>query len=113
MIKTVGLFHLPEGVEPELYWQEHTGKHAREILENASDLVKGYVISRVRSPLVGTAKFWGMVELWFEDETARAEFDRRTSAANIGGSEAHFEDYVRDFSAMDVEECVIRPVSYD
>jgi hypothetical protein len=110
VIKTVGLFELPSDIDAEEFWREHTVAHARNLAERAGDLLQGYVISRVRAPLAGEPKFWGMVELWFADEQARAEFDRVTSDSGLGDDETHFEEYVREFSAVEVEEhVVIRP----
>jgi hypothetical protein len=110
VIKTVGLFELPSELDSDEFWHQHTISHAQELAELTSDLLLGYVISRVRAPLVGKPKFWGMVELWFADENARAEFDRRTSQSGVGGDGIHFEDYVRAFSAVEVEEhIVVRP----
>ncbi|MFT4081515.1 MAG: hypothetical protein QM638_02920 [Nocardioides sp.] len=107
MIKTVGLFELPTDLDPDLFWRQHVISHADEIARQGGDLLKGYVISRVASPLVGDPRFWGMVELWFEDEAARAEFDRVTDESRFGEAETHFEQYVRNFSAVEVQSHVV------
>ncbi len=111
MLKTVGMFRLPKGKDGDEFWDEHVGTHAARIVEEAGDLLRGYTVSRVRLPLVGEPAFWGMVELWFDDEQDRAEFDRRTDAIEMGPG-PHFEDYVAEFSAVEVEERVVVPAPH-
>ncbi len=109
MIKTVGLFELPEGVDQEEYWRDHVVGHSQEMLELGGDLLRGYIINRFRAQNIGRAKFWGMVELWFDDEAARTAFNERTSIARFKDSDVHFEDFVVDFSATEVQEHVVIP----
>ncbi|MBI2832383.1 MAG: EthD family reductase [Chloroflexi bacterium] len=68
MIKRVTCWSLREGVDPDDMWKFWTGPHAAIAKKVFGNRMKKYTTSRVIKTLRGEPKFWGVVELWFENE---------------------------------------------
>ncbi|MFC1965339.1 hypothetical protein ACFLVW_00610 [Chloroflexota bacterium] len=93
MIKQISVFSLPEGTDPEELWKYHTQVHALDVKNAGGSLLKKYVLNRVIKVTHGEPKFWGVVELWFENEETHKEFNERTRETKVANGKAMIEDF--------------------
>ena len=93
MIKRISVYSLPEGTDPEAFWKYHTEVHALDVKNAAGSLLKKYVINRVIKVTHGEPKFWGVIELWFENEEAFKEFNKRTLKTKVANGKAMIDDF--------------------
>ena len=68
MVKRVGVFSLTEGKDPDETWKYWVETHATNVAKLPS--IRKYIINRIAKVVKGETKFWGIVELWFDNEEA-------------------------------------------
>ena len=93
MFKRISVFSLLEGVDPDEFWKFHTEVHTPEVKSAGGSLLKKYVLNRVIKVTHGEPKFWGVVELWFDNEEAFKEFVKRTLAFKVANKKNSFDDF--------------------
>lgn len=81
MLKRVGIFSLPEGTNPDEF-SKYWDKHAADFKKVPG--LRKYVINRVTKVIKGEAKFWGLVELWFDSEEAHDQAHSTPEAKRDG-----------------------------
>jgi uncharacterized protein (TIGR02118 family) len=107
MVKRVSVYTLPKGVDPDAFWKYHTEVHAVDITQAAGQRLKKYVLNRVIKVEKGEPKFFGLIELWFENEEVLIDTfaDLRTQKAASGKSIVDdFQSRVIEYFAATVEE---------
>lgn len=80
MVKVISAYSLPNDQDPEKFWKYHTQIHAEDVKKAAGPLInklKRYTINRVEKVDDGEANFFGFSEMWWEDESALKEFEKR------------------------------------
>jgi len=65
--KYMGFYSLPQGTDPDKFWEYHTREHAVHSVDSFDDYLEYYVINRVSRVIKGQAVCFGVVELWFAD----------------------------------------------
>jgi uncharacterized protein (TIGR02118 family) len=86
LIKTVGIFSLPPGTDPDAFWKYHTEVHAADVKKAAGPGLKKYTISRVTQVKGGDLRFFGMVEMWWENkEEMDGYWARQAKVKNAAG----------------------------
>jgi len=74
MLKRVGIFSLPEGTDPDEFWNSWVHTHAPKFKKVPG--LRKYTLNRVTTvvkgdgKLKGDVKFYGLAELWFDSEEA-------------------------------------------
>jgi hypothetical protein len=87
MIKRITAFSLASGKDPEKLWQTWV-EHAMALKEVPH--LKKYVINRVTKILPNrdgskpNAEYYGIVEMWFDNEEAQAEADKEMGEITKG-----------------------------
>ncbi|MFC1989417.1 EthD domain-containing protein [Chloroflexota bacterium] len=93
MYKTVSIFSLPEGTDPEEFWKYHTEVHATDVKKAAGNTLKKYVLNRVVTVERGEPKFWGLIEMWWENKEARGEYPKRSESVKTASGKTPLEDF--------------------
>ena len=113
MFKTIAVYSLPEGADPDKFWKYHREVHAPDVKKGFDKSLKRYVIHRITKMIAGKPSFYGFVETWYDSEEA---FNRAFKRANESvktpeGKTAHedFRSHVTDFFWAIVDEEVIVP----
>lgn len=113
MIKRIGLYSLPEGTDPEDFWKFHTEIHSSDVRKAFGSKVKKYVINRVVEVVRGESKFWGMVELWFEDQESMDEAHAMLKKMRTSDGKTLWDDFesrvTSRFSAIVEEKEILLP----
>ena len=94
MYKTITVYSLPEGTDPEEFWKYHTEVHALDVKKVAGPLLKEYVINHVIEVIRGEPKFWGLIEMWWESKQAREEYFERAEYVKAASGKTPLEDFV-------------------
>ncbi|MBI2958054.1 MAG: hypothetical protein HYY32_04340 [Chloroflexi bacterium] len=77
MYKSISTYLIPKNVDPQEFWEYHTGPHARDVVGGAGPELKRYVVNRVTDVIRGEMQFWGLIEKWWESKESRDEYLRR------------------------------------
>lgn len=107
MIKSVSIYSLPKGTDPEEFWKYHTEVHARDVARLAGKGLKKYVINRVTEVRFGEPKFWGMIEMWWESEEAKDAYFKIANVTKTPSGRSIPDDFkvrVTDQFGAQVEE---------
>ena len=93
MIKRITAFSLASGEDPEKLWQAWLA-HAMALKDVPA--LKKYVINRVSKILPNrdgskpSAEYYGIVEMWFDNEAAQVEADRAMGEITKGLAKDEF-----------------------
>ena len=112
VIKSVGLYSLPAGTDPDKFWKYHTEVHAADVKRVVGSGLKGYIINRVIRVAKGEPKYWGLIEMWWESEQARVETGKGLKALKTPEGKTladDFETQVIGHATNWMEEAVILP----
>jgi hypothetical protein len=93
MIKTMGVYSLPDGTDPDEFWKYHTGVHAADVRKAAGPGLKKFVINRVVQVKRGEPTFWGVIEMWWENEEAMEGYAKRAAAVITATGKTPIEDF--------------------
>ena len=107
MYKTMSVYSLPEGTNPDEFWKYHTEVHAMDVKKAAGSTLKKYVINRVVNVTRGEPKFFGLIETWWESKEARDEFIESVQTIKAANGKTIMEDFrsrVISGFAVNVEE---------
>ncbi|MFC1993069.1 EthD family reductase [Chloroflexota bacterium] len=112
MIKRVGIYALPEGTDPDKFWEYHKKVHTVDAMRVGGPRLKRYVISRVTKVIKGEQKYFGMAETWWdsEEEMNQAfEVDASIDKASSGKSvRDDFHSQVTNHFLAVMEEYVVK-----
>jgi hypothetical protein len=93
MYKTMSVYTLPEGTDPDEFWKYHTQVHAIDVKKAAGPTLKKYVINRVIDVLRGTPNFFGVIEMWWESKAAREGYSERAKLVKTATGKSPPEDF--------------------
>lgn len=94
MIKRVSVCWLPEGADPDRFWEYHTKVHAVDAARVAGPRLKKYVINRITRVVSGTPTFFDLIETWWDDEQEMHQaFDVELHAAKAASGKTIMEDF--------------------
>ena len=94
MYKTMTVYSLPEGTDPDEFWKYHTQVHALDVKNAAGPLLKKYVVNRVLDVSSGQPKFFGLIELWWASKEAREEYyGKRVKTFKLASGKTPPEDF--------------------
>jgi len=93
MYKTISVYSLPEGTDPDEFWKYHTEVHARDVRKAAGPELKKYVINRVVEVIRGEPKFWGLIEMWWESKEERDKYPEKAARVKAATGKTPPEDF--------------------
>ena len=93
MYKTMSVYALPEGTDPDEFWKYHTQVHAADVKKAAGPTLKKYVINRVVEVMRGEPKFFGVIEMWWESKEARDGYAKRAQTVKTATGKSPPEDF--------------------
>ena len=105
--KYMGFYSLPQGTDPDNFWEYHTREHAVHSVDSFEDYLEYYVINRVSRVIKGQSVCFGVVELWFADReclTKGFEAHKRVILPNGRNVSEDFNVRVADAFGYVVEE---------
>jgi uncharacterized protein (TIGR02118 family) len=107
VIKSISVYSLPAGTDPDEFWKYHTEVHAKDVVKIAGPALKKYTINRVVEVRFGQPKFWGVIEMWWESKEAARDYIKRASLIKTPNGKGIPEDFgsrvIEQFGAQ-VEE---------
>ena len=93
MIKTISVYSLPKGTDPDEFWKYHTEVHGADVRKAAGPGLKKFVINRVTQVLRGEPKFFGVIEMWWESREAMDGYPARAAAFKTATGKSPLEDF--------------------
>jgi uncharacterized protein (TIGR02118 family) len=93
LYKTMSVYALPEGTDPDEFWKYHTQVHAADVKKAAGPTLKKYVINRVVEVMRGEPKFFGIIEMWWESKEARDGYAKRAQSVKTASGKSPPEDF--------------------
>ena len=104
MVKRIMIFKLKDGVNPDKFWKFWDEEHAQTFKKLPA--LKKYVLNRVTKIVKGEPKYWGLVEIWAENEEAYEKTHKDHPIVKELSSHGFSEQITDTFTAW-VEEKVI------
>ena len=113
MFKVMSAFALPEGTDPEEFWKYHTKIHAEDVKKAAGPSLKKlkkYVVNRVTNVVEGDAKYFGIVEMWWDNAEALQEYVKVSRNYKTASGKSPMDDFlsrVKPVWSIEMEEANI------
>ena len=104
MVKRIMIFKLKKDIDPDKFWEFWNNTHGQTFKKFPP--LKKYVINRVTKVVKGEPRFWGVVEVWYENEEIY-ERARENSPIIKQVSSDGFDEQIEDSFTAWVEESVI------
>ena len=111
MVKRVFICSLPEGTDPDQFWDSYKA-HATDVMRQTAGCgLKKYTINRVTGIVQGAPLFWGMSETWWESEEAAEKAFEGMKTTMLPNGKTFAEDFwgqICNGFSVEVEEFVAR-----
>jgi hypothetical protein len=113
MYKVMSAFALHQGIDPEEFWKYHTQIHAEDVKKAAGPVLKRlkrYAINRVARVWDGEPKFFGIVEMWWEDAEGMRDYYRTAKSYKTASGKNPMQDFmsrVDTIWSIEIEEANI------
>jgi len=120
MVKRMSIYSLPEGTDPDKFWDYHKNIHAVDALKVFGPALKKYVINRVISShavapeLEKQIKFFDIVETWWENEEEMKQAYEKAKTFEVASGKFFLEDWMSQIGwgvAFSVEEIVVKDIT--
>jgi len=116
----MSIYSLPEGTDPDEFWEYHTEDHAVDFVKVAGLRLKKYVINRVIdthpvSPMLSEeTKFFDIVETWWENEEVMNQVYKEIATVKTASGKTIQDDFLSRVSwgvSLKVEELVVKNIT--
>jgi uncharacterized protein (TIGR02118 family) len=93
MYKTMTVYALPEGTDPDEFWKYHTQVHAMDVKKAAGSTLKKFAINRVIEVFKGEPKIFGVIEMWWESKEAMDGYSKRAKLVKTATGKSPLDDF--------------------
>ena len=120
MIKRISIYSLPEGADPDEFWDYHKNVHSVDALEVFGSALKKYTINRVISAhpvsdrMESETKFFDIVETWWENEEEMKQAYEKAKTFKVASGKFFLDEWMSQIEvgiAFSVEEVIVKDIT--
>ena len=94
MYKTITVYSLQEGTDPDEFFKYHTEVHINDAKKAAGGKMRKYVVNRILEVMGGKdPKVFGLVEMWWDNKEAMDEYSRVSPTIKTANGKTPSQDF--------------------